>query len=89
MKGWHERTFGSLPDTWEALREKRPDFEIPIDVETGIPLRYDTARRKIWSVGEDRLDDGGDEGTTEERAGDARDVVWKIPPLPQPSTRER
>jgi len=51
----HERT---LP---ERLEDLVPHYlaALPLDRQDGAPLRYARAARSVYSIGEDRLDDGG------------------------------
>ena len=45
----------------------------------GKPLRYDPARRLIWSVGPDEVDDGGDGIPDTTRKWVWKDIVLQIP----------
>ena len=51
---------GRLPQHLDALV---PDYldAVPRDPWDGKPLRYSAARRQIWAVGDDLVDDGGSE----------------------------
>jgi len=82
----------------ERLKDLQPEFlkELPIDPMDGEALRYrrlDEGRFVLYSVGDDRRDDGGDPDWTDEGAGRAyppsgyrqvRDWVW-----PQPGSEEQ
>lgn len=54
----HERKYGKLPENLQALV---PEFlpAVPIDPFDGQPFRYAPARRIIYSVGLNGVDDGG------------------------------
>jgi hypothetical protein len=63
----YELERGDLPDTLEQLV---PAYlpQVPRDPYDGNPLRYSKRAKRIWSVGEDLVDDGGadrgiDDGT--------------------------
>ncbi|GEM_PF-2429693 len=58
---------GNLPETLEELV---PAIfpELPLDPFSGLPFRYDRERALIWSVGPDRVDQGG---SVLDRYGDA------------------
>jgi hypothetical protein len=85
----YERTHRALPPDLEALVSAIPALGgVPIDPWSGAPLRYDAARRIIWSVGEDGVDAEWDE--LAEFAADPSmdryslpDWIWRIPPLPE------
>lgn len=49
---------GELPSSLAALVPRYLDA-VPSDAFDGQPLRYSREQRKLWSVGSDRLDDGG------------------------------
>ncbi|HUR38914.1 MAG TPA: hypothetical protein VM222_05450 [Planctomycetota bacterium] len=51
--------------------------KVPVCPLTGLPLRYEAG--KVWSVGKNRVDDGGaaDPGDVEE-GGEHGDVVWVV-----------
>jgi len=57
LRAWTLEHGGQLPDSLEALV---PEYlpELPVDPYDGKPLRYDQA--KLWSVGGDLKDDGGE-----------------------------
>ena len=63
-----------------------------LDAIDGKPLRYDPTRAILWSVGDDRLDGGGDE-TAAARYGKARDrwtmkdAVVHLDRQPRPATQ--
>lgn len=88
---------GRFPDSLSALV---PDFlpSIPIDSIDGQPIRYrldDHQRPILWSVGDNRVDDGGDAlNTNPEGAGYAtyfwwrsKDGVWPLPMTPEDAAR--
>lgn len=54
----YEHDHGQLPPTLDALV---PDYipAVPEDPYDGKPLRYDPARRIVYSIGEDGVDSGG------------------------------
>jgi hypothetical protein len=54
----HERKYGKLPETLEALV---PEFiaTVPTDPFDGKPMRYSRERRLVWSVGSDGGDNEG------------------------------
>lgn len=55
----HERRHGRLPETLAAVVSDATELDaVPIDPFSGAPYRYDPARRVLWSVGEDGVDDG-------------------------------
>ncbi|MFO0856229.1 MAG: hypothetical protein U0640_02590 [Phycisphaerales bacterium] len=58
----HRRKTGALPESLEQLREALGG-ELPVDVFTGEPLKYSVkdGRVLVYSVGNDRDDDGGRE----------------------------
>src|SRR5690606_15517635 len=66
---------GRWPDSLEALV---PNYlpELPRDAMAhgAPPIRYDAARRILWSVGTDTEDDGGDATST--RASGDRASLW-------------
>lgn len=74
-------------DQWpESLEALVPQYlpDVPRDaVAANAPLRYDAARRILWSVGTDGLDDGGDATSTRPKGGratrwDGKDVVVEL-----------
>jgi hypothetical protein len=65
------RRNGTLAPSVDSLVRQRLLTTAPIDPFSGKPLRYDAARRLVWSVGKDAKDDGG----RDKRA----DLVMAIP----------
>jgi hypothetical protein len=53
------RRNGALPPSVDSLVRQRLLASAPIDPFSGKPLRYDAARRLVWSVGKDAKDGGG------------------------------
>jgi len=84
----YERGHGALPPDLETLVAEFPALvSVPIDPWSGAPLRYDPARRILWSVGEDGVDGNGagwEEFRDDPEASrfELSDWVWPIPPLP-------
>ncbi len=87
----HRLKHGSFPS---ALAELVPGFlqTVPVDFMDGQPLRYRReadGKFRLWSVGEDFKDDGGDAKPPAPKANESsnwlkgRDWVW-----PQPATEE-
>jgi hypothetical protein len=84
----HEVREGRLPASLAELVAGTEELHAePIDPYSGAPLRYDPARRILWSVGEDGIDGGGD--GWEELRDDPEaerfalpDWVWPIAPVP-------
>lgn len=80
-----ERAQGALPRDLATLVAAFPALgEPPIDPWSGAPFGYDPARRILWSVGEDGVDDGGDgwealRDDPEASRFDQPDWVWMIP----------
>lgn len=63
----HERRHGTLPATLSELAAESPELgAVPVDPFSGNPYRYDPARRVLWSVGEDGVDDGGSSAEAED-----------------------
>ena len=54
----YQEAEGHLPESLERLVPKYLD-RLPRDAFDGDPLRYSRERRRIWSVGPNRVDDGG------------------------------
>lgn len=54
-----ERSHQKLPKSLQVLVDVKLLAELPIDPIDGQPLRYDPARRLLWSIGPDGIDDGG------------------------------
>jgi len=59
LAGYANGHGGALPATLEELAPTYIDA-IPADPMTGRPFLYDPQKRKVWSVGENLQDDGGD-----------------------------
>ncbi len=71
-----ERRKGQLPPTLSDLvREKILD-SVPMDPFCGEPLHYSREGRRVWSVGDDGVDD---HGTSGKLRWHEKDVVWTIP----------
>lgn len=70
---------GALPGSLEKLREAKILVAVPSDPFSDGPFRYDPKAKRIWSVGIDGTDDGGDgdAGTTSL----AKDLVWDLNPM--------
>jgi hypothetical protein len=82
--GRYRRVHGELPPDLESLLAATPSLDaLPLDPFSGEPLRYDRARRLLWSVGMDGIDAGG---SSLEGVGSADEVlrlpdpVWRIGP---------
>jgi len=54
---------GKLPDSLAAIVAPGLLSDVPLDPFDGAPLRYDAAKGRLWSVGSDMKDDGGDANT--------------------------
>ena len=86
----YELAHQTAPSTLQALV---PEFlaQIPVDYMDGQPLRYrlnEDASFRLWSVGHDQRDDGGNATPTGEGSGPgsllkARDIVWPDPASPE------
>ena len=85
----HQLRHGTLPEQQDALV---PEFlsAVPRDWYSGKPVRYERlpdGAFRLYSVGEDGVDDGGDARPVDEKARanffNGRDVVW-----PQPAARD-
>ncbi|MHB1305751.1 MAG: hypothetical protein ACYDC1_13790 [Limisphaerales bacterium] len=85
----HQLRHGTLPEQLDALV---PGFvsEVPRDWYSGKAVRYERlpdGAFRLYSVGEDGVDDGGDARPVDEKARanffNGRDVVW-----PQPAARD-
>jgi len=78
---------GHLPET---LDELVPDFidAVPLDDFDGKPLRWSKERKILYSVGNNLVDDGGDD--ERDLLGDPKDPVFRLDPrdIPQPEEEE-
>jgi hypothetical protein len=72
-----ERKKGVLPPSLETLVEEKILPSLPFDHFADAPLNYSRERRRIWSVGEDAVDDDGEGDPQARWSGD--DAVWEIP----------
>jgi len=72
---WFEAEKGRSPDRLEDLV---PGYlpRVPVCPVTGLPLRYKGG--KLWSVGKNRIDDGGTPGRNNEAEDEDGDVVWTV-----------
>jgi hypothetical protein len=75
-----EHRKGQLPASLCDLVEAGLLDSLPIDYFSGEPLKYSKARRLIWSVKENGVDDGG----TQSAQPPKDDAVWKIPETLKP-----
>ncbi len=84
----YERTHAALPPDLETLIAAiEPLDAVPLDPYSGKALGYDPARRILWSVGDDGVDNGGEgwqqrRDDLEVRRHELPDWVWLIPPIP-------
>lgn len=74
----YEIEAGRLPSTLDELRAKGMIDTIPMDPFSDKPFGYDSARRKLWSVGQNGLNDGGKESPS--LAASALDYVYALVP---------
>lgn len=74
-----ERQKGILPVQLSDLVDAGILDSIPNDPFADAPISYSRARRIVWSVGEDGMNDNGNGDDARRWAGD--DAVWKIPKL--------
>ncbi len=74
----HHLDHGYIPDRLSALV---PDYldAVPRDPWNGKPLRYSAARRLIWAVGDDLVDDGGFEEKGDDPTDDENEPTLHIP----------
>jgi hypothetical protein len=72
-----EHRKGQLPASLRDLVAENLLDSLPTDYYSGEPLKYSKARRVVWSVFENRVDDGG-KGEEQPRWAQP-DAVWKIP----------
>jgi len=72
---WYEGERGRYP---ERLEDLVPRFlsKVPVCPLTGLPLRYQGG--KVWSVGKNRVDDGGTPDPQDLEEGGTGDVVWRL-----------
>lgn len=74
----HRLVHGSLP---ESLGQLVPDYLVtaPVDPFDGLPLRFERTDRgfEVYSVGEDRKDDGGKD-EPRKRQGETYDLVFRV-----------
>jgi hypothetical protein len=71
-----------------------PEFfeKVPIDPMDGKPLRYRVSEKTgcvLWSVGKDRIDDGGKVGRPDQQRVKGPDWVVELPPLKRAQEVER
>jgi hypothetical protein len=71
----HLLAHGRLPETLDALRPAYLEV-LPRDHFDGAPLRYDPARRLLWSVGSDLRDA---EGVVSDDADRLAELAFPIP----------
>lgn len=71
----HRAIDGTPAPSLQALVDKRLLPRLPQDPWSGDPLRYSAAEEKVWSVGANRIDDGG---RGNEEAGADGDVVFGV-----------
>ena len=64
-----------FPTSLDQLVQARLLKEVPLDPFDGAPIRYDPARKILWSVGADCRDDNGEAG---------KDRLWRLTPRPIP-----
>jgi hypothetical protein len=75
----YERRHGRLPERLERLVDAGLLDELPADSYSRTSLLYSRERRRLWSVGENGVDDGGFEFDAVEREDDDEDPVWRLP----------
>lgn len=68
---------GSYPETLESLA---PSFVVPKDICDGKPMRYrrTASGYELWSVGKNRLDEGGKTNPKEKGERKQPDWLWKL-----------
>jgi hypothetical protein len=72
---WYMTEKGTPPATLEDLVPRYLP-KVPACPLTGLPLR--TRDGKVWSVGKNRVDDGGKPGKNDDIDDDDGDVVWTV-----------
>lgn len=72
---WRDGHSGALPASLDALVQAGLLKRAPRDFFAKVPLRYDPARRVLWSVGKDGIDGGGKDAP-DTRGGRSADLVW-------------
>lgn len=80
----YRETHGALP---ESLDQLVPTYlnHVPHDVMDGKPMRYRRSQDGscvVWSIGKNRVDDGGTLGKKKKRSVDALDWLVELPPIP-------
>jgi len=82
---------GKLPATLDELVQHKYLPNVPNDPFDGLPFRYRLTQDQggrlvaiLWSVGEDRCDDGGkQQGIKNQRTSPGEDLVYPVPPPPR------
>lgn len=72
---WYEVETGQPPARLEELLPRRLS-RIPLCPMTGLPLA--TKDGRVWSPGENRVDDGGTPGVSDQTHNEDGDVVWTV-----------
>lgn len=72
---WHQVEKGRYPDRLDDLAPRYLS-EVPPCPMTGQPLRL--KGNQIWSVGKNRVDDGGTPGRDNDYDDEDGDVVWTV-----------
>ncbi len=73
-----ERRKSMLPASLADLVEGGILKSVPLDLFSGSQLHYSRTERKLWSVSDDGVDDGGNNGSSH---WFEKDAVWQIPEL--------
>jgi hypothetical protein len=79
----YRREHGTLPESLQTLVDAQLLPRMPLDPFDLKPLRYSREKKRVWSVGVDGVDNGGEavaEGASDEFAGD---IVALIPEAPK------
>ncbi|MBL9175015.1 MAG: hypothetical protein JNL10_15865 [Verrucomicrobiales bacterium] len=80
VRRWADSHGGALPDSLQDLVRGDLLPRVPMDAFSGAPLLYSKREGKLWSVGPNTKDDGGQRDPVGEGAKD--DLVWSVIPLP-------
>ncbi len=84
LRRYEQRT-GRLPDDWAQVVAAGLLGAPPIDPLDGLALRLDAAKRRLWSVGRNGIDDGGSSLQWGRRGRVEADLVWPLRDVHQPA----
>jgi hypothetical protein len=72
----YQKRHGVLPESLHVLRSENLLEKIPVDPFSNRPFNYSKSRQIIWSVGEDGVDNHGEENKTARWTG--KDTVFHL-----------